>query len=411
MYIAISNDSLAGLSGNDSWQRAWLLPFDSSAAAIFSFAIFLFAFRPDSRRLRRWRQLHSQFADVRFEYSLSIRSPLTNIWNTSKRYTRLTSTECPPQGEIKRFARQSNLPQEVQFVANSSHFFVPYMRLDRPEGEAPYKIVTNLGPGPEKIKEAAACSIARFATFTATIIIYAAIRTVLLYKYVSGNTAWCVFLVSTELGRIILAWCQEASVMTYSNFYKAVDTWAAPKQGEAGGEWPSDEPNQFAKEVSKHFGWSYHGQALHVAFLWLSLRLRKKHLYAGFRSASDESFRNENLLMLVDEENSASSKELLYVVEFRNVPDFMTARLTSSLTGIDQPYTQRIRWLLFALGLPSLFVPLAFAFADPPCWTKLIYAVEQFILITGLKYGDFQDRSVNTIVGTRRKDADWGMGL
>lgn len=311
-------------------------------------------------------------------------------------------------------------------MENLCQFVVPYM--GRPKPIEPTTHTIQLSGS--VLMDAAAKSFARYSMFVAWSGSIHLVRTFFLLRYTSNPGLKVLFLVS-EISRFLVVLFQESTVMTYTNQFKGITTFARthPYDGpdvdsRTRPTWAAEPQKQsdFERTV---LGYQYRLFPLALpgivtmgvaSIIWPvgneTIKLINKALerlspdllpdigermFSRWAMPSEPEFTSgkAKLLRLQIFEGESTKDQLpAYTIIFTDVPELL-------LTEMQSPYMPREkleRWtwmLILTIGTTGVFAPAAFALLHPHAGLQTYWLIEQF-LVTVMKYGDVSNLLINT---------------
>lgn len=424
-FVVLSTDNLAGLSGADSIVRACLSSLDSSIGLMLLEAIYTFVYEPahDSRlRLKRLSLLHSQEKDLKEEIRLKIRPnwsrPFTNV-------TRIALLSTASNGHTEHELQSSNVDfQHFKVMENLCQFVVPYMGRSKPDVHTTHIVRLSRST----LLNATAQSFARYSMFIVWSGSIHLVRTYLLLHYTSNPVLKVLFVVS-EISRFLIVLFQESTVMTYTNQFKGITTFARTHadDGQRTRTLWADDPKLQSKFERKVLGyqfrlfplalpatitlwlakliWPIGNKAVGLinrSLGWLSPGLDDllpdigRRIFSRWAMPSDAEFTSEAAKLLrlqIFEGESTKDQSLAYTIIFKNVPELLLIEMASPY----MPREKLERWtwmLILTIGTTGVLAPAAFVW-HPHAGLQTYWLIEQF-LITMMKYGDVSNLLINT---------------
>lgn len=314
-------------------------------------------------------------------------------------------------------------------MENLCQFVVPYM--GRPKPDVPTTHTVRLSRS--VLLDAAAKSFARYTMFVVWSGNIHLVRSFFLLHYTSSPGLKVLFLLS-EISRFLVVLFQESTVMTYTNQFKGITTFARTHpddgpglEGRARRLWAENPElqSEFEGKVLE-----YQFRLFLLAFpamitmwvaktIWpvgnkITKRINKslgrfspehgdllpdigRRIFSRWATPSDAEFTSEasKLLRLqIFEGDSTTDQSPAYTIIFKDVPALL-------LTEMKSPYMPREnleRWtwmLILTIGITGVFAPGAFALFHPHAGLQIYYLVEQLLILV-TKYGDFSNLLINT---------------
>lgn len=313
-------------------------------------------------------------------------------------------------------------------MENLCQFVVPYM--GRPKPDVPTTHTVRLSSS--VLLDVAAKSFARYSMFVVWSGSIHLVRTFFLLHYTSNPGLKVLFVVS-EISRFLVVLFQESTVMTYTNQFKGITTFARthPDDGPGGRTRPSWAPKLQSEFESKVLVYQYRFFPLALPAtiimgvantIWpvgnkIIKRVNKtlgrlspelddllpdigRRMFSRWAMPSDAEFTSEGpegaklLRLQIFEGDSIKDQLPAYTIIFKDVPALL-------LTEMQSPYMPREkleRWtwmLILTIGTTGVFAPAAFALLHPHAGLQTYWLVEQF-LVTVMKYGDVSNLLINT---------------
>ena len=256
----------------------------------------------------------------------------------------------------------------------------------------------------ETVHRAAALSIARYFILLATSTIILVIRGTLLWKFTPILALRIVVLLS-EIGRWIVVVTQTGSVLTYSCQYKAVGTWFSPvDETPTGPFWDSETQDTFRALIWENMSYMWHAKFVFWILEKTLVTITGRPCFSKFTSPSQTEYEVENgatdleLLVYDDDVSPVVDRAPKYTIRFRNTPRIVVACLQSALYGTSgQKLTFGVPSL--ALGFCGVVAPVLFAYFDPLDPKAKYYWVLEQIVVSLVKYYDWEDWGINTTFG------------
>jgi hypothetical protein len=313
--LPIMNDSYGGVSGQDSIWRAVLAQMDQSLGGLYLIGLFSIAIPSSSIRAHQIGLLHTPGQASVDSIEVAVRPKWMNLASQELRRGQLFM---PPSDNA------------LEFSPNLSMFIIPYM-LNCHLSPAQFVRLTRAD-----LHRTAACSVARFGIFLASITIVSSIRMAILLIYMENGVEQYLML-GSEIGRWFMAVLQESSILTYSCGYKCVSSWASPVTYTY---WDIGEEENFRNEVVQSIGYSYHAYAMfrlfEVVWKWMGFlfpwwkRNFGPRIFSCFSSPSDDEFHPEEMvilrLLIKEHLEFSATWHPKYVVDFEVPRAFEVAR-------------------------------------------------------------------------------------
>lgn len=306
-------------------------------------------------------------------------------------------------------------------MENLCQFVVPYMGRPKPDVPTTHTVRLSLSV----LLDVAAKSFARYTMFVTWSGSIHLVRTFFLLHYTSDPRLKVLFVVS-EISRFLVVLFQESTVMTYTNQFKGITTFARthPDDGPGGRSrtsWAADPELQskFERKVLR-YQCRFFPLALPATItMWVAKiiwpvgnkiikRINKNDLlpdigprmFSRWAMPSDAEFTSQDAKLLrlqIFEGDSTKDQSPAYTIVFKDVPALL-------LTEMGSPYMPREkleRWtwmLIWTIGTTGVIAPAAFALLHPHAGLQTYWLVEQFLVMV-MKYGDVSNLLINTKFG------------
>ena len=318
-------------------------------------------------------------------------------------------------------------------MENLCQFVVPYM--GRPKPDVPTIHTVRLSGS--VLLDAAARSFARYTMFLVWSGSIHLVRTFFLLHYTSDPRLKVLFVVS-EISRFLVVLFQGSTVMTYTNQFKGITTFARTHPDDGPGvesrsrrSWAENPELQskFERKVLKYqcrffplalpatitmwvakiiwpAGNKITKRINKVLGQWVSPELDDllpdigRRMFSRWAMPSDVEFTSEDAKLLrlqIFEGDSTKDQKPAYTIVFKDVPALL-------LTEMGSPYMPREkleRWtwmFILTIGTTGVFAPAAFAILHPHAGLQTYWLVEQFLVMM-MKYGDISNLLINTKFG------------
>ena len=301
-------------------------------------------------------------------------------------------------------------------MENLCQFVVPYM--GRPKPDVPTTHTVRLSGS--VLLNAAAKSFARYSMFVVWSGSIHLVRTYFLLHYTS-NPGLKVLFVMSEISRFLVVLFQESTVMTYTNQFKGITTFARTHPEDDSRSRPSwaATPEIQSEFETKVLGYQYSFYPLAIPAtitMWVAKAIWPvgnkiikcinkddllpdigRRMFSRWAMPSDAEFTSGDAKLLrlqIFEGDSLKDQLPAYTIIFRDVPALL-------LTEMKSPYMPREkleRWiwmLIWSVGITGVFAPAVFALLHPHAVLQIYWLVEQF-LVTVMKYGDVPNLLINT---------------
>ena len=321
--VPIMNESLGGVTGQDSIWRAVAAQMDHSLGGLYLAGLFSIVFPSSSIIVRRTGLLHTPRETSVESIEVTLRSKWLNLASQERR-----------RGQL--FMPPSDTP--LDFSPNFSMFIIPYMLDCSPSPDQSVRLTR------ARLRATAARSVARFAIFLASISIIFTIRASIISRYMENGVQKYLML-GSEIGRYFMIVLQESSILTYSCGFKCVATWAYPYTYS---KWDvqDQEEERFRSDVVESMGYAYHAYALFwlIELAWKGMarllpwwkRKLGPRIFSKFSIPSNSEFQGEEMVTIrlrVEEPLEFSGNwHQKFVVEFEMPKTFDVAR-TERLRG------------------------------------------------------------------------------
>jgi hypothetical protein len=212
-------------------------------------------------------------------------------------------------------------------------------------------------------------------------------------------------LYAAEVGRMVMIFMQESSILTYSCAYKCVGTWACRRQGsfDFGPRWSDVEEDEFHRDVVGFIGYAFHAQAVFWA-VEKSWKLMGKHLTlwrdslgdsisAHFTSPSADAFRETRSFRLhvLELKPLTTHWEEKYYIDFQ-VPGLAIALMPTRLNATKLYRLGAI--MILPLAVCGYIGPAGFLTEEMSMAGKICFGIMQVFAVC-ITYVDLPGRAIN----------------